>query len=1085
MNETQIQDKYLVEYFTNPNTGLGYREIKASTINKDLIAIPDLIEFLSETELNSTGWKSLLRKYGGDRDKVIEVVLEQILGKIKNATNMAIFLNFNKSITIEGVKLHLFYPSGSNFNGDDGFDQNIFSIAQEYPYKFVWEGRQLISFRPDLTFFVNGFYIGYSEFKSTYNNQNAKNQGRGKVVSDYLEAVREYDKIAGSNDTNQSIRKDFLKIFEKAIFITASDLNDTFVIRNIEGLCGDIREIIKEDKYDFEEYKKKAIGIFKNYPVSNKHLNREQRFNEVFTALYSKKMLEKEILYYNFIETEMVTVDGKREFKNEKGKLISPRPKQKFGTDKIIAKIDEFLEHENDDEYFINKLKEQLKDVGEEKRNELIGKREKYKNNKNIYSLLLQYAAGFGKSNIIGWTTLQLKDLKRDEEYVYDKVMIVVDRLQLRDQITAKMYNMNVQNKMFIEANSRKSFIEALSSDTRIVIVNLQKFSSVKEILDEEVIKKLSKMRIAFLIDEIHRSNSGEQHEDMVSIFDELQAGFDNNPDYSSTKKKKNLIVGFTATPSDHTLSRFGEFSNVIEGDKIWVPFDSYTMKEAIEDGYILNPIRGIVPVSSKMYFEKPENISEGFEGDTGYEEIPDDVDTGVDIEGKKYAIRKKKIYSNPERNEAISRWIVDRLLNVVYTQIRGTGKAMLAVSSKNCAIMYKHNIKKIYEEVVSQSKFDRFAKAPIYIVYSDDQENESSSSLNDGINEKKVIEDFSLGKNGLMIVVDKLQTGFDEPKLHTLFLDKEIRGINAIQTISRVNRTTKHKNDCKIIDFSYQNVNVNNIKKAFEHFSNVVVSDFDPLGDEKLLEQIYIDLTKSDFYTKFFEDFISHRSDVNTKINIQDRIIEYIKANTDITKLIKVKVGKYFRILNLIENVITIDLRFGEKNFLEFWRRFNIEYNLINKSEDIIDDVEIYYDNKIGLVDPKSDEVNKPKGKTVDPSPNGNKYRFDILAVIAKRNEAEEKIAEKIIDFENKISLLFDFIDNHTNSKKLIAKINSNNATITQNEVLSDFEKIFNEFVRKNRSNLGEFFIRQSCDLIEKLCDEYKVYLSDITNIN
>ena len=318
MNETQIQDKYLVEYFTNPNTGLGYREIKASTISKDLIAIPDLVEFLSETKLNKDSWKSLLRKYGGDKDKVIEVVLEQILGKIKNATNMAIFLNSNKSITIEGVKLHLFYPSGSNVSGDTLFDQNIFSIAQEYPYKFVWEGRQLISFRPDLTFFVNGFYIGYSEFKSTYNNQNAKNQGRGKVVSDYLEAVREYDKIAGSNDTNQSIRKDFLKIFEKAIFITASDLNDTFVIRNIEGLCGDIRDIIKEDKYDFEEYKKKAIGIFKNYPVSSKHLNREQRFNEVFTALYSKKMLEKEILYYNFIETEMVTVNGKREFKNEK-----------------------------------------------------------------------------------------------------------------------------------------------------------------------------------------------------------------------------------------------------------------------------------------------------------------------------------------------------------------------------------------------------------------------------------------------------------------------------------------------------------------------------------------------------------------------------------------------------------------------------------------------------------------------------------------------------------------------------------------------------------------------------------------------
>ena len=99
-----------------------------------------------------------------------------------------------------------------------------------------------------------------------------------------------------------------------------------------------------------------------------------------------------------------------------------------------------------------------------------------------------------------------------------------------------------------------------------------------------------------------------------------------------------------------------------------------------------------------------------------------------------------------------------------------------------------------------------------------------------------------------LIIVVDKLQTGFDEPKLHTLFLDKEISGINAIQTISRVNRTTKYKKDCKIIDLSYKNVNVKNIKQAFEHFSNVVVSDFDPLGQEEMLKEIFKELHGSSF---------------------------------------------------------------------------------------------------------------------------------------------------------------------------------------------------------------------------------------------
>jgi type I restriction enzyme R subunit len=187
------------------------------------------------------------------------------------------------------------------------------------------------------------------------------------------------------------------------------------------------------------------------------------------------------------------------------------------------------LAHEQEDDYFEKLLEKQLAGVSEAKRKELLEKRRAYSNNKNIYSLLLQYAAGFGKSNIIGWTALQLKDLRRNDDYVYDKIMIVVDCLQLRGQIDFKMLNMNIDNRMYVEAGNKKTFLDALASDTRLVIVNLQKFGSVREMLDEEVLQRLVKLRIVFLIDEIHRSNSGEQHEEMVSIFDELQTPFDNN----------------------------------------------------------------------------------------------------------------------------------------------------------------------------------------------------------------------------------------------------------------------------------------------------------------------------------------------------------------------------------------------------------------------------------------------------------------------------------------------------------------------------------------------------------------------------
>jgi len=1089
MKELDLQDKYLIHFFCERPDGLQYKEAKANTVSAHFFVMEDLKQFISETTLNKANYKSLLKKFDSEK-ALLEAFTAFLDDKIKSSTNMAIFINNNKSVTFEGVKLHLFYPSGSEMEEDKLFAQNIFSVVQELPYSFKYDGKQRFSFRPDLSFFLNGIFLGYSELKSNWTNQTADKNGRKKVSKDYLNAVQEYLVIADKNDLSQTIRKDFLKIFEKAIHITATDLSETFVIRNISNLFDDIKAGVVNGSYDFEQYEKKFTKEFKSYPLKNREASKIERFEEVFKALYDKKMIEKEILYYNFIERELIKKEGSKskEYKHNDGRLISPRPKQKFGTDKVLAKIEEFLNHENDPDYFIKKLEKELKakGLGEAQIQDLINKRLKYQNNKTVYSLLLQYAAGFGKSNIIGWTALQLKDLRKNGEYIYDKVMLVVDRLQLRDQLDSKMHNMNIQKGMFIEADDRKSFIEALSSDKRIVVVNLQKFTAVDNILDEEAVKKLSKLRIAFLIDEIHRSNSGTQHEEMISVFDELQSSFDKSKEYQKNQTKKNLIVGFTATPSDHTLARFGEFNKYAEAEKIWIPFDSYTMREAIEDGYILNPIKGIVPVSAKMYFEIPENELEGFENDLGYEKvhfnsydiIPDDTETGIDEEGKKYAIRKKKIYLNTQRIEAISKFIAERLVSSVYHNIRGSAKAMLAASSIPAAIKYKGFIDKFYKELVRDKKYERFQEAPVYIVYSDSQEHKSCSSLNDGLNEKTVLQNFKLAKNGIIIVVDKLQTGFDEPKLHTLFLDKEIRGINAIQTISRVNRTAKHKNDCKIVDFSYKNVNVGNIKKAFEHFSNVVVSDFDPLGDEEKLIALLKSLSNNTVFNTHFKSFKTYHTsnrDIQLIMGIEDALDAFIKAYKTDAKKIKDEVLLYFKILNLIEFVIELDPKFSESLFIEFWRKYNMLYNQINKQTEVIDDVEIYFDNRIGIVSPEdgSEYVNKPKKPTATVG-NGGKYKYNILEVIEKRNQEEEAIEELIEEFEKKITSFFEYIKTDENGQRLIAKIKDEGSAFSQDEIYSDFTKLYRKYTIKNK-DLGEFFVRETKDILNQLCDDFE----------
>ncbi|MCQ4034856.1 DEAD/DEAH box helicase family protein [Kaistella montana] len=1082
MKELDLQDKYLINFFCERKDGLKYQEAKANTVSPKFFITEDLKHFISATSLNKAAYKKLLKKFDSEKE-LLDAFTDFLDEKIKSSMNMAVFINSNKTVTFEGVKLHLFYPSGSVLQEDGLFDENVFTIVQELPYVFKHEGKTRFSFRPDLSFFLNGIYLGYSELKSNWNNQTAVKNGRHKVMKDYLSATQEYLEIADKNDISQTIRKDFLHIFEKAILITATDLTDTFVIRNISTFFDEIKTTVNRGEYEFSDIEKKIIKDFKPYPLVNPKADKLARFEEVFRALYDKKMIEKEILYYNFIERELIKKEGgkTKEYKHNDGRLISPRPKQKFGTDKVLAKVGEFLEHEKEPEYFIKKLETELREkgIGEARIAELVGKRLKYQNNKNVYSLLLQYAAGFGKSNIIGWTALQLKDLRSDGEFIYDKVMLVVDRLQLRDQLDSKMHNMNIQKSMFIEAVDRKSFIEALSSDKRIVVVNLQKFGSVNSVLDETVVKRLADLRIAFLIDEIHRSNSGAQHEEMLSVFDELQASFDNNKDYISQRTKKNLIIGFTATPSDHTLARFGEYNRYAEAEKIWIPFDSYTMKEAIDDGYILNPIKGIVPVSAKMFFEIPDNKLEGFEADTGYDPIPDNTDTGIDEYGKKYAIRKKKIYLDTDRIEAISKFIVERLVKTIYHQIRGTGKAMLSASSIPAAIKYKKFITKHFAEITKETKYERFAEAPVFIIYSDSQEHQSCSGLNGGLSEERVLQNFKIAKNGIIIVVDKLQTGYDEPKLHTLFLDKEIRGINAIQTISRVNRTLKYKNDCKIIDFSYKNVNVKNIKAAFEHFSNVVVSDFDPLGDEERLAEIYKDLQADDIFKKHFEAFKLYnegKGEVQVIVNLENDFDKFIREKEKEAKLIKSKVLKYFKILNLIEYVIELDKMYSEEIFLEFWHRYNIIYNQINVTKDVIDDVEIYFDNRIGIVAPKEEKEKEPKPKNPTPtdSDKPNKFKYNILRVIEKRNQEEEEIEALIKDFEEKITLFFEYLKSDSDGKRLIAKINAKGGSFSQEEILKDFSILYRKFTIRNKE-LGEFFKRETKDILTQLYDDFE----------
>lgn len=1072
MNELNLQDRFLIPFIVDE---LGYKEVKANTINNSLIIEEDLETFIRDSELNQKPYRTLLRTYGNDAQQLLADLIDLIQERSGSSRNMALFFNNNKSVTLQGVKLHLFYPSGSPIYGDRLFAQNIFSVVQELPYQYNYQGKKIFAFRPDVTFFVNGIYVGYSELKSNYNSQNARKNGRGKVIKDYLEAVKVYQHYFGSNEMlndkeKTGIRRDFLKIFERAIHISTTDIGETYFIRHIADFFDEAITVSHDNQFARQDLEKEIQAVFKPYPLLNPDSEKKEKLKEIFRAHYGKRFIEKEIRYYNFIEHDVQRIKGEKTAKGE-GRLIAPRPKQKFGTDKIMGRIDDFLAHETEDDYFITQLENQLAGVSESIKADLIEKRKKYANNKNVYSLLMQYAAGFGKSNIIGWTALQLKDLRRDGEYVYDKIMIVVDRLQLRGQIDTKLFNMNISKGVYEEAYNRTTFQEALKSNTRIVIVNLQKFGSVRDMLDAETLQKLASLRTVFLIDEIHRSHSGDQHEEMSNIFDELQTSFDSDSQYNQTRQKKNLIIGFTATPTDKTLARFGEFSGYAEGEKLWVPFDAYTMQEAIDDGYIFNPIENIVPIAAKMIFDLPRNKLAGFK-EPNYK----DAD-------------KKQIYENPERIDAIAAYVADLLVKDVYRQIRGYGKAMLAVHSIKAAILYKERVTHHFNELVKQKKYQTYADAPIFIVYSDNQDEQNASTLNGGLSEKKVLDEFAQAKNALIIVVDKLQTGFDERRLHTLFLDKEVRGINAIQTISRVNRTVKYKEDCKVIDFSYNNVNVQNIHDAFEHFANIVVSDFDPFGDAKVLDLLYGWLKKSGVYETFFGVFTAIFKDDATwdnpesYLDLMSSLEKFIIAHPKGTADTKAKAAQYFTILNRIEYVIILDKKYSDEQFLLFFRKFNDCYNRLHRSDDVKDPIDVYFDNQIGIIEVEAGETKAKKQQETKIAEARATYttnhQYSILDVIEARNEGEAGKGIRIQEFQAKIEAFFEYVKQSTEGQRLVVKINSH---VPEDEIHEEFSRIYRRYKILNRKQVGEYFFKETGSMLDMFCDNFAESVRDTT---
>lgn len=1057
--ETEIQRKVAIPFFVDK---LGYEFKSPNTINWSLIIESDVERFLLK-DFNVKSYNKVVKNfYDGDNKKFLSDYCVALSEAAFSKYNVAIFLK-SKTFKFKGEEFILWQPSGSSFSERDLFDDNIFSITEELSY------RPSLSFshsnfhkRPDLVFFLNGIFFGYMELKHQ-NTQRAKDKGREKVIGNYIEA-----KSIFSKKDNNECRK-ALTLFEKAIHISASDLYETYIIRNISDYSGMISSYLKEDSGDINQITSLFFKDFPLYPSDIESNNGKEKMEKDWSNLYSKKSIENEILFYNFLEK----FEGKRkdveiEKNNIQRRLISPRPKQKFGIDKTIERISQLYKNENNDNYSISEFENNLRSLGlsENQIEKEIKSRKLLTNNTTIYSILKQYAAGFGKTKLMCWEALQLNELKDNtgNSHLFDKVILVSDRLDLKEQVSATMESMpTIEKGAWKEAVSTDDFVECLENKScRIIVVNVQKFNFLSGKLNTKVKSLLVNYRVAFIIDEIHRSHNGQQNDRMIELFNSIGS--------IGGSKKKNLIIGLTATASQKILQRFGEVGALSSDGIEFKPFDAFTMKEAIEGGYVLDPVKTFVPIHIPTFIEDSDV--------TELNRLPG----------------PKEYYGNSERIYKVIDHAFNALNAITFTKIRNTGKAMYVANDIPSAIVaFKYFEKKINEYENEKDKPN------LYIVYSKPQDqkiSETASNLNGGISEEKAISNFKKSKNAIIVVVDKLQTGFDEPTLHTIILNCERRGINMVQTLCRVNRTTKNKFNCMVLDYSItdektqKTKNELNAKDAFDEFAGLAISTFNAGSKKQRMEDAFYDMTKNSLFDELFEMYKIAKNDPEYDIN---KFGEAVKNSNeeDIANLL-IQYKEFAQDLNVIEGVIELDKKYKNKLIPDFFSK--IRSLLTDKQQERIP-LDFYVSDIEGISITEIEGIIDETEKDSKRNTSEKEKQEDDLSIIDKLKEKILKINEfqelNELEIEKNNSVIFEVLYQMKNSDinkagigRLLSQIKDNPYADHSDDFRSSFRSFFRRYkyvkannpednrkekekLRQFADSLYEFYYRQFLKIV------------------
>lgn len=553
---------------------------------------------------------------------------------------------------------------------------------------------------------------------------------------------------------------------------------------------------------------------------------------------------------------------------------------------------------------------------------------------------LIQHSAGSGKSNSITWAAYQLietypKNIKTPgnrglEQPLFDSVIVVTDRRLLDKQIRENIADFSEVKNIVAPAYSSKELRESLEQGKKIIITTIQKFPFIIDGISD-----LSEKRFAVIIDEAHSSQGGSAHDSMnaamgqqVSEEEEMDAQDKIVMAMQSRKMRGNAsYLAFTATPKPITLEKFG----IKNEDGSFRPFHLYSMKQAIEEGFILDVLANYTTL--KSYYE----IQKSVEDNPLFDSVKAQKKLRAYVEQHQQTINTKA--------EIILDHFIPKIVN--QKKLKGKAKGMVVTQSIESAIRYYKSLQAILK--------DKGAPFKIAIAFSGEKTVDGidhTEAIMNGFSEKDTSVKFNEDEYRLLVVANKYLTGFDQPKLCAMYVDKKLQGVLAVQALSRLNRSAdklgKRTEDIFVLDFFNT---TEDIKNSFDPFYtatslseatdvNVLHELKDVLDDVGVYEWSEVD----EFTTRFI-----NKEDAQVLSPIIERAAERFKNGLELQEDdkadFKIKAKQFVKIYRQMASIMPFDVLNWEKLywFLKFLiPKLPIENAQIDALDELLNSIDL-----------------------------------------------------------------------------------------------------------------------------------------------